>query len=137
MIPCTLGELRRAATVLEALTTQKLLGCAPVVTHLARLTKLVRQEVAYFHEQEQQFIRELGEERDPTPAEQAQGAMKMISVTEANKGEFQQRMDALEALPLVIPWTPLSVTALNVFQISASDVLTLGPLTPDPADPAP
>lgn len=130
-ITMSLDEVVRASAVLAELGTQRLFGCAKVVSHLARLTKLVSVEAGYFHKQEQRYIRELGVERDPTPAEQQTGAVKMISVTEANQTEFQQRMTALGAESVEIAWPPLGLDALDVLTISAQDLLALGPLIAD------
>lgn len=126
-ITTTLGVLVEAEMALARIASVRL----PVKAayHVAKLCTLVRAELRPFHEQRQAHIKELGEERDPTPAEAAQNmGQRVMAVTPKNWPEFERRMAELVAIEVSLRYGPIDLASFVAVEVSAGDLMALGPL---------
>jgi hypothetical protein len=131
MITTTLGALSLTEPALARLAEVRL----PVKTayQVAKLLRVVKVEASHFEQQRQAYVRELGTERDPTPAERAQGFTdRVVVVGPADQPEFGRRMLELSNLVVELPAAPLALAALGAIDITAADLVALEPiLEPD------
>lgn len=126
-IRTTLGALLEAEPILKRLADVRL--SAKTAYHLAKLCRLVGAEVQHFQEARDRVVKELGEERPPTPAEAAQnGGQPVTEVTVANRLAFFARVQELAAVGVVIPWAPIALSTLDGVDVSAGELNALGSL---------
>ncbi len=129
-IQTTLGMLAAAESALGRLVALKL--PVKVGYHVSKLAKLVQQETAHYETQRINLIRELGDERDPTPMEAAAGMVdKVHQVRPADLATFKTRLKELQDISVTIQWAPVSVAALEGQLVTPQDLIDLGPLVSD------
>lgn len=127
-ITTTLGALVDGEPALQRLTTLKL--DAKTRYHAVKLRQLVAAETKHFVDQRNDLVRELGEEREPTGAERARlGPEKVTEVRTANLPEFRRRLAEIVAIPVTVPWGPVTSTMLDTHpEFTGDDMIALGPL---------
>jgi len=129
-----MGELVVAEPALAQLATLSL----PVkqAYGIAKLLRLVRQEIEHFQAQRHACIQALGVERDPTPDERGRfGDQKLLSVTAENQEAFTARMQELQALEVTLDLGPIDLEAFGAAQtFTAADLVLLGPLVKEPSE---
>ena len=133
----TLGALTNAEPVLNELARAK--RPAKARYHLSRLITQVRSELQHFQQEREALIKELGEERDPTPLEVKAGQMgKLTAVTPANIPEFIKRLNELAAVEVELDdkWL-LTADLLKDDLLSVDDELALGTLLTLPMEDPP
>jgi len=128
MIETTLGACIDAEPCLSRLAAQ----AWPVKTayHLAKLTRLVRVEVAAFEEQRSVLVQKFGAARPPTEAERARGAAdEVFEVGADNLTAYLQQFRELRSASATIAWQPLTLTELDDAGVSVmgTDLIGLGP----------
>jgi hypothetical protein len=121
-IVTTLGELARADVVLVRLTALKLPAAGAY--HLAKLTRLVREESRHFFETRNALVLELGTVVDGVP---------LVARDSAEWPTFEQRVTELAAVAVTIPFAPLPLTAFGTAEVSADELEALGALVEGPA----
>ncbi|HEV8211051.1 MAG TPA: hypothetical protein VGP77_13045 [Vicinamibacterales bacterium] len=121
-ISTTLGALVQAEPALQGICTLKL--SAKSAYHLTKLARLVAAETAHYHEARTGYIKELG-----TTLEN--GSMT-IAPDSPNLPEFVKRHEELVAVPVELPWGPITLAMLGDAHVSAADLGALGPLLADP-----
>lgn len=127
-----LGKLAAADAALARLANLQL----PIKAayHVAKLGRLAAQEIEIFYEQRNALIKELGEEREATPAEVATGRQgRVMAVLPANHETFTARLKELTDHEVTIPWGPIDPAILGERLITPADLIALGPLMKDPA----
>lgn len=132
-ITTTLGALAAGDQALARLAALRL----PVKAayHIAKLTRLVAEEVAHFHAERMALIRELGVTRAPTPEEQARGqAGAVVQVAPEHVETFQARIQELAAIEVTIAWGPISLALLDGQSIAPADLMALGNLIVETTD---
>jgi hypothetical protein len=113
VITTTLGALITAEPTLERLAGKEL--SAKFAYHLAKLTRLVRQETAHYHETLTKLRAELGDERDATPAEQAAtGWTRINTIKPEHLDAFTARLTDLNAVSVEIDGHPIDLDRLDV-----------------------
>jgi hypothetical protein len=121
VITLTLGELVAAEDPLTRLLEVRV--NAQLAYQLAKMAKAVRAETKHFHEQRDDYVRELGE---PVPPDQANGATGAMRVKVDLLEEFGKRIAELTAVEAILDIRPLALSALP--EISGADLLRLGRL---------
>lgn len=126
----TLGALLEAQVALARLSAKPL--PTKQAYHIAKMARLVAQEVDIFNQRRNDLIKELGEERDPTAAEQAAGHIgKMRQVKPELQTVFHARITEFAAIEVTIPWRPINLAEISDLVISAADINALGDLVSD------
>ena len=126
-IRTTLGVLAGAEHALNRLATRQL--PLKAAYHLTKLVKLTAEELKFFYDSRNEAVKELGTERETTPAERAAGqGPTVLAVTPENMPEFSKRMNELAAVEAALAWGPLDLTPLTALVISAEELAQLGPL---------
>ena len=126
-IQMTFEELSNAEPALVAIMRLRL--PAKSAYHVAKLAKYVREELKLFTAQRTALITELGEERDATETEQAQGNQgKVHQVKPDNIPEFQKRISELGAVKATIAWGPITIEMLGDEKVPAMELMQLGEL---------
>ena len=127
MIKTTLGVLVQGEEALGRLTQLKL----PTKTsyRLAKIARVVREEIRVFAEQRDKLIKEMGEERESTKEEMSRGMPPTITeVTNSNRNEFFKQVQELFAVEVSLAQEPLRLEELLDCSISAADIISIGPL---------
>ena len=117
MIATTLGQLVSAEPALAELAKQRL--PAKVAYQIARLSRKAGEETKHFHDSRDAAIKELGEEKDG-----------QVVVKPSNIGAFVLRLNELASIEVELDAQPVAIEALG--DISAADLLALGPLVAEP-----
>ncbi len=131
-IETTLGALIEAEPALRRLLAKPL--PARVAYHLAKLGRMVREEVRHFEEQNQALIKELGAEREPTEAEKARNVPGPITeVKKENLPAFFERRAELLAVEVTLAWGPIALADLGAMEIAGEDLEALDVLIVDAA----
>lgn len=126
-VTSTLRQLVEAELALARLAARQL--PAKPAYHIAKLARLVGQEVAIFRDKQNALIKELGAERDATPAEKAAGHPdRVFQVTPENQPDFATRIKELGDIEVTLPWKPIDLSMLGDQTISAADIMALGDL---------
>lgn len=128
-IQTTIGALVEAEPALAKLATLKL--DAKTRYHVVKLARLVSQEVReHFTEPRNEAVKEYGAEREPTESEKVTfGPQKVTEVRPEHKPQFFARVNELAAVPVTIPWGPLTTAMVDsCTDVTAADLLALGPL---------
>lgn len=128
-IVTTIGALVEAEPALARLVALRL--DAKTRYHAVKLLRLVSAETkTHFYEPRQDVFKELGTEREPTAAERAQhGLDMMLEIPREKTKAFAARIKDLSAVPVTIPWGPVTSTMLEPFaEFTGADMLALGPL---------
>lgn len=128
-IETTIGALVDAEAALNKLAGVKL--DAKTRYHVLKLAKLVSAETKpHFYEPRQEAFKEFGIEREPNGQERAKfGPDKILEVPPSKMAAFQARIKDLAAVPVTIPWGPVTLTMLEHYpEFSGADCLALGPL---------
>lgn len=128
-IVTTIGALVEAEPALAKLTAVKL--DAKTRYHAVKLAKLVGAETKeHFFEPRQAAFKEFGTERPPTGAERAKhGPDPVLEVPPSKMADFLARIKDLSAVPVTIPWGPVTSTMLEPYSdFTGADMLALGPL---------
>ena len=128
-IQTTIAALVDAEPALGRLASQKL--DARTRYHVVKLTTLVTAEVqAHFYAPRHEAFKEFGVPREPTAAERAKmGPDPVLEVAPANLDKFRARMKDLGAVPVTIPWGPITSAMVEAYvDLTAADLLALGPL---------
>lgn len=127
VVVTTLGQLLEAQLALARLSAKPL--PAKHAYHIAKIARLVDQEVAIFYQQRNDLIKELGEERIATAAEQAAGHIgKVMQVKPERHADFHARVKEFATLEVTIPLRAIDLTDITDLAISASDINALGDL---------
>lgn len=133
-IVTTLGALVNAAPAPPAFSALDAVLAVPLDAkaryHVLKLAKLVATETAHFTAEHTAAIKALGKERQPTPEEHARGQRDPVTeVTQENRSAYFARIAELQAVPVTIPWGPITSTMLEPYpQITGAVCLALGPL---------
>lgn len=126
----TLGQLLEAQVALARLSAKPL--PTKQAYHIAKLARLVAQEVDLFNQQRNALIKELGDERDPTAVEQAAGQIgRVMQVKTEHQAAFFTRAKELADLEVTIPWRAINLAEIENLVISAADINALGALVTD------
>jgi hypothetical protein len=130
MITTTLGQLVEADAALQRLATLK----SPCATayRLAKLCKVVSDETRLFYQQRLALIQEHGTERPATPEEAARGETTMWQVKPDQMAAYVGKLQPLAAEPVTLAVQPLELQGLGAIEVSAAELLALGPLLADP-----
>jgi hypothetical protein len=120
-ISTTLGALVEAEPALAAICALKL--SAKSAYHLKKLAELVAQETKHFHTERDSYIKDLGTARD--------GGFG-IAPDSAAWPVFVEKVTELLAVPVELPWGPITLAMLGDEKVSAQDLTGLGPLLADP-----
>ena len=121
VIATTLGALVQAEAALGPICALKL--SAKSAYHLKKLTQLVAIETKHFHTERDALIRDLGTATDD-------GSFVIEPNTEAF-ASFVTKATELAAVPVEIPWGPVTLEMLGDSPISAGELRALGPLFED------
>lgn len=121
-IATTLGVLVQAEPALQPICAVKL--SAKSAYHLQKLARLVAAETAHFHEARNGYIKELG-------IASLDGSVSIAPDSPALP-EFVARVKELIAVPVEIPWGPITLTMLGDATVSAAELQALGPLFAEP-----
>lgn len=121
-ISTTLGSLAQAEAVLASCCTLKL--AAKSAYHVAKLARLVAQETRHFYEQRDALIKELGTKRED-------GGFELKRDSDAFP-RFGEQINELAAVPVEIPWSPITLEMFGDEKVSAADLQALGPLFAEP-----
>jgi hypothetical protein len=124
-IRTTLGALVQADPTLAAIAALPLHPAAAY--HVHKLRALVTGEVRHFHDVRNAAITELG-----TACE---GGFQVLP-DNPHLPELVQRATDLAAVPVEIPWGPITLAMLGDQAVSAQQLLALGPLLAEPVDEA-
>lgn len=119
-INATLGELVAAEEPLKRLLAVKFdqAGGAKLRYHAVKLARLVAAETAHYHAERNGFITEHGKGDPPTIAVESPAFRPFLA--------FEKQ---LRALPIEIPWGPLTDAMLEPYADVTGDVMfALGPL---------
>jgi hypothetical protein len=120
-VETTFGQLSMAAPALARLAAEKL----PFQTAygVAKLAKVVQEELQHFTDQRNALVREHGEAKPG-------GGPDEVHVTPAMASwpTFAQAAAELLAVTVHIPVGPIDLTAVTGLTITAEDLLLLGPL---------
>jgi hypothetical protein len=127
MIETTLGALIEAQPALERLAAARL--SVKTAYHIAKLIRLATPELQQFQTQRNALVQTFGAERPATAAERAanQGQPTTLEVTPENRPAFFAQVAELVSIPTTLAWTPLAIEALDGVEITAADLLALGP----------
>jgi len=126
-ITTTLAHLVSAEVALAKLGARPLPPKAAY--HVAKLARLAGQEIEIFREKRNALIKELGNERDATDAEKAQGYVgQVMQVKPEHEKAFHARVRELGEIEVTLPWAPIDLVMLGDQPITAGDLLALGPL---------
>lgn len=120
-ITTTLGALVQAEAALAAICALKL--SAKSAYHLKKLSQLVAQETKHFHTERDSYITDLGTARD--------GGGFGIAPDSAAWPVFVEKVTELLAVPVELPWGPITLAMLGDEKVSAQDLTALGPLVAD------
>ena len=133
-VETTLGAFVHAEPALHRTLTAAL--AAKARYHAVKLAKLVFAEIKHFTDERDRLIKELGEEREPTPEEIARGVTgKVTAVVPEHAAEYRARLKELLDVPVTIAWGPLTHAMLEPTDITGDVLVGLGPLFElDPAD---
>jgi hypothetical protein len=130
MIKMKMGEILLARAALTELENIDLPAKASL--QIARLMRACQAEYDLFERQRMKALKELGEERDATPTEEAMGLKgRVMSVLTQNEVEFHRRMMELQEEEAEIVVSPVSVTAFGETSIKPKLFAQLGPLVKD------
>jgi len=123
-----LGQLVQAEEVLNTIGKQSV--SIKTAYHLAKLMKLVKEETSIYHLKREEFIKELGEKREPTKEELAKGVNgEIFEVAKDKIPEFVKQINELSEISVTIDkWLLLTLELLENIDISAQDVLFLDSL---------
>lgn len=119
-ITTTLGELVNAEPALARVLAVKFDkdGGAKVRYHAVKLARLVAAETKHFTE-----------ERDALVEAHGKGEPKSIAINTPAMGNFLAALKPLGAVPVVLPWGPLTDAMLAPYpDITGLDQFSLGPL---------
>lgn len=123
---CTYEEFSAALPALHAL--MKVPFPAQQSYHIAKLTRLVAQEVNDLNAQRDRLVRELGEDVTPTAEEQAKGQMVYQRVLPRNMEMYRSRLKELEAVRIEIPWGRIPAGWLSQKELPPDIFFYLEPL---------
>ena len=121
-ISTTLGVLVQAEPALQPICAVKV--SAKSAYHLQKLARLVAQETAHFHDARNGYIKELG-------IASLDGSVSIAPDSPALP-EFVARVTELIAVPVEIPWGPITLAMLGEATVSAAELQALGPLFAEP-----
>lgn len=121
-IQTTLGALVNAESALAPLCALKL--SAKSAYHMKKLAQLVAGETKHFNAERDALIKELGTKRDDGNFELTPDNDQMPT--------FVTKVTELAAVPVEIPWGPITLAMLADERVSAQDLAALGPLLADP-----
>ena len=121
-IATTLGALVQAEPALQPICALKL--NARSAYHLKKLAQLVAHETQHFHAERDRYIKELGTDRPD-------GGFELKPDSEAWP-TFVAQLNELAAVPVEIPWGPVTLEMLGDEKVSAQELAALGPLVADP-----
>ena len=122
-IETTLNRLVEAEGALMRLLSVKFdkPNGAKVRHHVVKLARFVREELTHFHEERNDAIDRFGE-----------GDPKSVFPTSARWREYVEAINALGAVPVTIPWGPVTNAMVEPYpDVTASDLVLLGPLFSD------
>jgi hypothetical protein len=120
-ITTTLGALVQAEPALQPICALKL--NARSAYHLKKLAQLVAIETKHFHAERDRYITELGSVREG-------GGFELKPDSEAWP-TFVAQLTELAAVPVEIPCGPITLEMLGTADVSAQDLIALGPLLAD------
>jgi hypothetical protein len=120
-IATTLGALVQAEAALMAICAVKL--SPKSAYHVAKLARLVAVDTKHFHTERDALITELGTQREDGGYELKPDSDQVPA--------FVARLNDLAAVPVEIPWGPITLEMLGTADVSAQDLLALGPLLAD------
>jgi len=129
----TLGRLVGAEKALGAILKHSL-PMKPAY-HISKLASLVAAETRVYYERQDAEIKELGTEREATPAERALGNVTVWQVKPEHLEEYAKRMNELAEIPVTVPWGAIHVTWLESITISPAELTALAPLLTE-SDPS-
>lgn len=124
-IETTLGSLERGLPALKSVATkiQDKDVPAKVKYHVGKLCRLVDVEIETFDKMRTDLVKELGDQRDPTPEERAAGKLdKVYQVKAENGDEFVRRYRDAESVRVTIQWGPIQVDWLEKTNVSSLEM---------------
>ena len=126
-IETTLGALATAAPALDQLTRLPLK--IKSAYSLAKLARLVNQELEVYEKQRLALVTKHGDVREATPEEVATGVQGQVTQVRPSELEaFSKALAELRSLSVIIPWQPITLDDLDGQAVRASDLMQLGPL---------
>lgn len=115
----------RADGPLNRLAGLKLRGKAAY--HVTKLCRLVTQELNHSEEVRVKLVREVGEtDKDGN-----------VTVPGDKIAEFQQQLKEAYETPVKLDWNPITLDMIGENEISAADLIALGPLFVESIEPQP
>ena len=128
MIKMKMGELIVADQTLASIAELDL--PARAAYDVAKLARLVRQEVAIFEKKNQELIAEFGEERDSTPEERERGLPERVnSVKPDFMTIFQQKIGEYQDIDVELSAYPLDLSRFGEkILLKPKQILSLGNL---------
>ena len=123
----TFAQLLAAEPVLNRLASER--TTAQTRYALAQVVGAVREATAYFQQEREALVKELGAERPTTPAEQETGPAGTVwEVSPEHIPAFVERVRELVNVEVELKVTPLPLKALDAIALSADELLALQPL---------
>lgn len=123
---CTFRQLAEAIPALQAL--MKLPFPAQQSYHIAKLARLVDQEVKALNTQRDDLIKELGEDVTPSAEEQAKGMSPYQRVKTEHLVSFRDREKELHAVEVTIPYGGIPAAWLKDKELAPEVFYGLEPL---------
>ena len=120
-IDTTLGALAEAQPALQRLGALSL--PAKPAYHLSKLIRLVNAAMESYSDVRNKLVTKYG-----TPVAETPG---MFTFTAENGDAFTKEVRALNAEPVTIAWSPISLDAWGDVNVSPGDLAALGPLLAD------
>jgi len=120
-IETTLGALVEAEPALGPICALKL--NARSAYHVKKLAQLVAQETKHFHDERNALITEYGTKQDD--------GQILVKPDSEHFPTLIAKLNELAAVPVEIPWGPVTLEMLGDAPISAGELLALGPLLAD------
>jgi hypothetical protein len=134
MIKIKLGDLLVADQTLQALGDIDL--PARAAYDVAKMAKVIAPDVQIFNDKRNALVKELGEDREPTEAERANGATSSITAVKAeNLDEYNRRVQELLDLDIEINLVGLDLSRFgDKFMLKPRQIFSLGALVKDYQD---
>jgi hypothetical protein len=119
MIEMNLGSLVIADNALDQLLEMKF--SAKTAYHIAKLARLVKEEVRHFNDKRDSLIRELGE----------MNGNNTMKVKPENMEEFVKQINELASVKIEVNWKPIPLDEISGNEITGSILLKLDSLVSD------
>lgn len=118
-IKTTLGALADAHAAIAAVLVLALPSTAAY--HVMKLARLAEPEIQTFEAQRMALVKRLGVEVPETNGVQ-------FRVDADKLPEYMRELSALRAVPIALPWGPITMGMLTGQHVSGQTLLNLGPL---------